>query len=54
MNLPYPDRVPPGPGQRSRLPDRRRAQDLPTRLARARLVHLLGRRGRPLADWLPL
>lgn len=32
---------------------RRRVHDLPTRLARARLVFLLGRR-RPLFDWIAL
>lgn len=54
MNRPYTDRTPPGPVRRSRLPDRRRAHDLPTRLGRARLVYLLGRGGTPLTDWLPL
>jgi hypothetical protein len=54
MNRPYTDRTPPGPVRGSRLPDRRRAHDLPTRLGRARLVYLLGRSGTPLTDWLPL
>lgn len=54
MNLPYSDRTPPGPRSRPRLPDRRRAQDLGTRLGRARLVYLLGRSGTPLTDWVPL
>lgn len=54
MNQPYPARNPPGPCRASRLPDRRRSQDLPTRLGRARLVYLLGRSGQPLTDWLPL
>jgi hypothetical protein len=54
MNRPYTDRTPPGPHRSSRLPDRRRAHDLPTRLGRARLVYLLGRSGTPLTDWVPL
>jgi hypothetical protein len=54
MNMPYPDRTPPGPRRTPRLPDRRRAQPLATRLGRARLVYLLGRSGAPLTDWLPL
>ncbi|HUG97840.1 MAG TPA: hypothetical protein VMQ83_01525 [Gammaproteobacteria bacterium] len=54
MNLPYPNRTPPGPRRHPRLPDRNRAQDLPTRLGRARLVYLLGRSGTPLTDWVPL
>lgn len=54
MNLHYPDRHPPGPRRNARLPDRRRVQDLPTRLGRARLVYLLGRSGSPLTDWVPL
>ena len=54
MNRPYTDRTPPGPPRSSRLPDRRRVHDLPTRLGRARLVYLLGRSGTPLTDWVPL
>lgn len=54
MNMPYPNRNPPGPRRASRLVDRRRAQDLPTRIGRARLVYLLGRSGTPLTDWVPL
>ena len=54
MNNSYTDRRPPGPRHNARLPDRRRSQDLPTRIGRARLVYLLGRRGSPLSDWLPL
>jgi hypothetical protein len=54
MNLPYPNRNPPGPRRSTRLPDRRRAQDLPARIGRARLVYLLGRSGTPLTDWVPL
>ncbi len=54
MNSPYPHRFPPGPGRSRRLPDRRRAHDLATRIGRARLVYLLGRSGTPLTDWVPL
>lgn len=54
MNSPYPNRHPPGPRPGTRLSDRRRAQDLPTRLGRARLVYLLRRSGTPLTDWVPL
>lgn len=54
MNTPYQHRTPPGPQRSSRLPDRRRAHDLATRLGRARLVYLLGRSGAPLTDWVPL
>lgn len=54
MNSPYQDRSPPGPQRGARLPDRRRAHNLATRLGRARLVYLLGRSGSPLSDWLPL
>lgn len=51
---PFQNRIPPGPRGGNRLPDRRRAQDLATRISRARLVYLLGRSGTPLTDWLPL
>lgn len=54
MNTPYPHRQPPGPQRSSRLPDRRRAHSLATRIGRARLVYLMGRSGSPLTDWLPL
>ena len=54
MNTSYTHRRPPGPRRGSRLSDRRRSQDLPTRIGRARLVYLLGRSGSPLTDWLPL
>lgn len=54
MNSPYPNRNPPGPRRGRRLPDRNRAQDLATRIGRARLVYLLGRSGTPLTDWVPL
>lgn len=55
MNTPYKDRLPPGPRRDLRAggPFGRRDHDLPTRLARARLVFLLGR-GRPLFDWIAL
>jgi hypothetical protein len=42
------------PAGARRLGDPRRRQDLATRIARARLVYLLGRSGQPLTDWLPL
>ena len=54
MNMPFQNRTPPGTRRGSRLPDRRRAQDLATRIGRARLVYLLGRSGTPLTDWVPL
>lgn len=55
MNTPFKDRLPPGPRRdpRAGSPFGRRDHDLPTRLARARLVFLLGR-GRPLFDWIAL
>ena len=55
MNTPFKDRLPPGPRREPRAggPFGRRDHDLPTRLARARLVFLLGR-GRPLFDWIAL
>jgi hypothetical protein len=54
MNTPYQHRISPGPRRSTSLPDRRRKQDLPTRIGRARLVYLLGRSGTPLTEWIPL
>lgn len=54
MKTPQKDYSRPGPVRRAPLADRRRMQDLPTRIGRARLVYLLGRTGSPLTDWLPL
>lgn len=50
---PFADRIPPGPRREFRAPDRPSDHDLPTRLARARLVFLLARRPR-LFDWIAL
>lgn len=54
MNSTHRNRIAHGPRRSARLPDRRRMQDLATRLGRARLVYLLGRSGSPLTDWVPL
>jgi hypothetical protein len=54
MNTPHQHRTSSGPRRSTGLPDRRRKQDLPTRIGRARLVYLLGRSGTPLTDWIPL
>jgi hypothetical protein len=54
MNTPFRHRTTAFTPRNTRLPDRRRTQDLPTRIRRARLVYLLGRSGTPLTDWLPL
>jgi hypothetical protein len=54
MKTPHKDYSRPGPVRRAPLVDRRRMQDLSTRIGRARLVYLLGRTGSPLTDWLPL
>jgi hypothetical protein len=54
MNSTHRNRISHVPPRRTRLPDRRRMQDLATRIGRARLVYLLGRSGTPLTDWVPL
>lgn len=53
-HIPFDRRPPPGMRTLSRLAERRRRHDLPTRINRARLVYLLTRSGSPLTDWVPL